>query len=82
VRDLLAGQGVAIDAAARAPGLADGWGATRAALLGLLAEVRAPADRVLVIGETALERDWTAAARLAGFLPAERYFGRAGPVHP
>lgn len=82
VRDLLAGQGVAIDAAARAPGLADGWGATRTALLGLLAEVRAPADRVLVIGETALERDWTAAARLAGFLPAERYFGRAGPVHP
>ncbi len=81
VRDALAGQGVDIDAVARAPGLADGWGGTRAAIRGLLTEGRAPADRVLLIGETALERDWVGAARLAGFLPADRYFGRAVSAH-
>lgn len=76
----LEGQGVVLDAAARAPGLRDGWDGTRAALASLLAGVRAPSDRVLLIGETALERDWVGAARLAGFLPADRYFGRAGAV--
>lgn len=80
VRQALAGQGVTVDAAVRAPGLAQGWGETRAILAGLLAEVRAPADRVLLIGETALERDWVAAGRLAGFLPAARFFGEAGAV--
>ena len=50
----LAGQGIAVDAAARAPGLAQNWGETRAALLSLMAGVRAPADRVLLICETAL----------------------------
>lgn len=75
VRQGLAGQGIAIDAAARAPGITFGWGKTRQALLDLLGEIRAPADRVLVIGETALERDWAGAARMAGFLPAARYFG-------
>lgn len=80
VRRRLAAQGVAVDAAARAPGLADGWGATRARLAALLAEGRAPADRVLLVGETMLERDWVAAGRLAGFLPADRYFGPAAAL--
>jgi len=75
VRQVLAEQGVTIDAAGRAPGLADSWRETRALLTGLLAETRAPADRVLLVGETALEREWVGAARLAGFLPAARYFG-------
>jgi hypothetical protein len=79
VRQMLAGQGVAVDAAGRAPGLAQNWRETRALLLSLLAEVRAPADRVLLIGETALERDWVGAARMAGFLPADRYFCRTVP---
>jgi hypothetical protein len=35
-----------------------------------------PADQVLVIGETALEREWSEAGRMAGFLPAARYFAR------
>jgi len=33
-----------------------------------------PADRVILIGDTALERDWCAAGRLAGYLSADRYF--------
>ncbi|MCW3783704.1 hypothetical protein [Defluviimonas salinarum] len=75
VREGLAGQGVAIGAAARAPGLAQTWSETRAALRTLLAEGGQPAGAVVVIGETALERDWVAAARMAGFLTAARYFG-------
>ena len=37
---------------------------------------RVPGDRVLLVGDMALERDWCAAGRLAGYLPAERYFPR------
>ena len=36
---------------------------------------RVPGDRVILVGDTALERDWCAAGRLAGYLAAERYFG-------
>ena len=81
VRQALAGQGIDVDAAARAPGLSDEWSATRAALLGLLAETRAPSDRLLLIGDTALEREWVGAAGLAGFLSADKYFGPAVAVH-
>jgi hypothetical protein len=35
---------------------------------------RIPGDRVLLIGDQALERDWCAAGRLAGYLEADRYF--------
>ena len=72
----LAGQGVAFDAATRAPGLGDSWSETGRSLRAFLAARRHPADAVLLIGDTALERDWVAAARLAGYLPADAYFGR------
>lgn len=35
---------------------------------------RLPADRVLLVGEGALERDWCAAGRLAGWIAADHYF--------
>lgn len=35
---------------------------------------RLPSDRVLLVGEGALERDWCAAGRLAGWIAAEHYF--------
>lgn len=72
----LDGQGVAVDAAAQAPRLSESWRETRDRLLAMAATLRAPADRVLVIGETMLEEDWAATARMAGFLPAGRYFNR------
>ena len=56
----------------RAPGLADTWSETRARVLDL--KGRLPGDGVVVIGETALEREWCEAGRLAGFLSAARYF--------
>ena len=36
---------------------------------------RLPFDQVILVGDLGLERDWCAAGRLAGYLPAERYFG-------
>lgn len=75
VQQSLAGQGIRIDAATHAPGIALSWSQTRRALDAFLAGARQPRDGVLVIGATAMERDWVAAGRLAGFVPADRYFG-------
>ncbi len=36
---------------------------------------RTPSDRVILIGDTGLERDWLDPGRLAAYLTAERYFG-------
>lgn len=68
-----------LDAAHPAPPALAGWGALRQAIRGALAPARLAGDRVLLIGDLALERDWCAAGGLAGYLPAERYFG-PGPV--
>lgn len=59
-------------AADRAPGLMDGWAETRARILAL--KGTRPADAIVVIGDTGLEREWSEAGRLAGFLPSSRYF--------
>ena len=69
---LLQANGGAIDGAAPAPTLLDTWPE-------LCARVTAPLgtlsrDGILVIGETHLEREWSAAGRLAGFLSAEQFF--------
>ena len=75
----LAGQGVALDVAARAPGLADNWGATRARLRQIAAAIKAPTDRILVVGDTMMEAEWPGIARMAGYLPAERFFATRTP---
>ncbi|PJF11204.1 hypothetical protein [Pseudorhodobacter sp. MZDSW-24AT] len=36
---------------------------------------KTPSDTVLLIGDHGLEAEWCAAGRLAGYLPAARYFG-------
>jgi hypothetical protein len=68
---VLAGTDV-LDGAYAAPGWLDAFGdqarAIRAAIMGL------PGDRVLLVGDHGLEREWCAAGRLAGYLSAERYF--------
>ncbi len=35
---------------------------------------RLPGDKVLLVGDMALEQGWCAAGRLAGYVPAARYF--------
>jgi hypothetical protein len=58
--------------AASAPTLHTSWRDTRDRLLSL--KGKTPADGVVVVGETWLEKDWCKTARLAGFIPAQDYF--------
>ena len=62
-----------LDGAWPAPYARAGFGEVRGALRAALGKV--PSDQVILVGDMALERDWSAAGRLAGYLPAERYFG-------
>lgn len=61
-----------LDAACAGPPVHANWPTSAA----LIAQARGtiPADGVLLIGDTALERDWSVAGRLAGYLPAHRFF--------
>ena len=63
----------AITRAGQAPGLTATWSDMRAQVQALKGTL--PADGVVVVGETFLERDWSEAGRLAGYIPAARYFG-------
>lgn len=71
---VLAANPGALDAVGTAPTVFDSWSETRARLLALTRAAKVPPDAVLVVGATDLERGWCATARMAGHLPAERYF--------
>lgn len=73
VQDTLATQGLTVTTAP-APHFADGWSDIAAAVQTPLRDRRLPFDGVMVIGDTAHERDWCAAGRLAGFMTSESYF--------
>lgn len=62
-----------LDAASPAPQPFARFAQARAALRAALPQI--PGDRVILIGDTGLEREWLGAGRLAAYLPAERYFG-------
>lgn len=64
--------GPALDAAAPAPRPWAAWSEARAALKA--AHRGWPADGVVMVGAGPDEPGWAEAARLAGFLPAERFF--------
>ena len=64
-----------IDRAEAAPGFVDSWPVMRDRIRAIATAEGAPADRFVVIGDTAFERDWAEAARMAGYLPADQYFG-------
>jgi hypothetical protein len=64
---------VVLDGAHPAPFALAGFGEIRAAVRNALGKL--PSDQVILVGDLGLERDWCAAGRLAGYLPAERYFG-------
>ncbi|WGH79533.1 hypothetical protein [Jannaschia ovalis] len=63
-----------LDFTARAPGFAEPWSALRDRLRAVLAGRGLPADAVVMVGDTAFEREWCAAIRAAGYVPASRYF--------
>jgi hypothetical protein len=62
-----------LDGAWPAPFALAGFGEVRERVRAALGKV--PSDQVILVGDLSLERDWCAAGRLAGYLPAERYFG-------
>ena len=62
-----------LDRAEPAPALMARWAEAGQRLREILGHV--PGDRVILVGDQALERDWCAAGRLAGYLTADRYFG-------
>lgn len=52
-----------------------GWASfSETAAMLRLAKAGLPGDRILLVGDTALEQGWCAAGRLAGYVPAARYF--------
>jgi hypothetical protein len=65
----------ALQAAFTAPGAFDSFSQMRALID--VAKAGLPGDRVLLVGDMALEQVWCGAGRLAGYVPADRYFARA-----
>ena len=67
-----------LDAAAPAPRFTDSWAEMKDHIGSFITDRRLSRDQVLIIGDTAMERDWTTAARAAGYVEAGRYFAE-GP---
>lgn len=67
-----------LDATALAPKFTDSWSQMQTHLSGFVTGRKLAGDQVLIIGDTGLERDWSAAARAAGFVGASRYFAAQG----
>lgn len=61
-----------LDAAHSAPHVLLPFPAMARAMRDILGKM--PGDRVVLVGDAPLERDWCAAGRLAAYLPADRYF--------
>lgn len=61
-----------LDGVSPAPYALASFGEMRARVRAALGKL--PSDQVILVGDLGLERDWCAAGRLAGYLPAERYF--------
>ncbi|KMW57129.1 hypothetical protein AIOL_002089 [Candidatus Rhodobacter oscarellae] len=61
-----------LDDACAAPHVHGSW--SEAAGRIAAARGRLPAEGVLLVGDTGLERDWSVAGRLAGYIAADRYF--------
>ncbi len=71
---LLAGANPVLDEAHAAPFALARWAEVRTGIRAALG--RLPGAGVVLIGDHALEAEWCIAGKLAGYLPAERYFGR------
>lgn len=73
-RALAEAHAIRFRAAGAAPADAAGWAEGGRALVQLVDPLKLPRDGVVMIGAREAERAWVAAARLARWLPAERYF--------
>ncbi len=73
--EALARANAVLTEAQAAPFALASWREAKQSLRAALGKI--PGDRVILIGDHLLEADWTAAGGLAGYLPADRYFGEA-----
>jgi len=73
-------EGEPLDAAHPAPAPFALWRDQRAHLLGILNARGLPADGVILIGDAPFEREWCGAARLAGYVPGDGFFGAPAQV--
>lgn len=77
---IAARQNITFDNAFAAPGFTTSWRDTRQMLLKALKEHSLAADTVMLVGDTALERDWLTAGWMAGYLNANTYFPTPAPA--
>jgi hypothetical protein len=67
-----------LEGAGRAPGFTAGWRETRDGLRGLLSSRRLPADAVVLVAATGVERGWSAAAGFGGVIDRDVIFAAGG----
>lgn len=63
-----------LDRAFAAPSFNATWSAMRDHIRSNITAQGQPADRFVIVGDTAFEREWAEAARTAGYLQAEQFF--------
>jgi len=63
-----------LDHADAAPRFTESWSAMRDRVCGIVRDRGLPPDGVVLVSATAVEREWCAAGKLAGIIPAERFF--------
>lgn len=68
--------GLPIEQGFAAPNLTDSWSQTRVRITEALRDGKLHPASVLMLGDTALEREWVEAGRLAAFLDAPAYFAQ------
>ncbi len=69
-----------LDHADAAPRFTESWSAMRDRIRGMVRAQGLPADGVVLVAATAVEREWCAAGKLAGTIPAEQFFVEGAAV--
>ena len=77
LRALMEQHGDVLDRIAKAPDFHASW-AEAAMAMDAARPAKMPADAILMVGDTAMEREWAQAGRLAGYLSADRFFTNPG----
>lgn len=63
-----------IRAACAAPRFTASWSEIRGQMTDLIRTEKIPADAIVLIGDTAFEREWSSAGKFAAYLPADTFF--------
>lgn len=65
---------IAIRRAISAPLFTHSWGQIRSQMQDLARTEKIPPDGIVLVGDTAFEREWLAAGKFAAYIPAETFF--------